>query len=361
MSPGRGREKTEDRQRQAVDAVLELLAEAQIEAVTTRRVARALGISQPALFRHFRSREALLAAVVAQARAELGAVAAAALEAPGGPVAGLERLVGGLLAHVQAHPGLPRLLFGAVVGTQGDLQASLRALVSLQVSLVAELVRQGQAEGSIDPTLAPHAAAAGLVGMLQGLILQWEAGGRAEPLPDQGPSLVALWLNGARARGAGPLAKSEPPGPGPGARGLVSLDVRPILAAGRDPLEDILAALARVAAPGVLELTAPFLPRPLLVLLGRRGLAPQIRRVGALHVVEVPVGGAVADCSALEAPEPMVRVLAAAEGLAPGGFALARVPQVPRPLMAELARRNFTCEVLESPDGTALVRVGRPT
>lgn len=348
------------RRRQIVGAVLELLAEAQIEAVTTRSIARRLEISQPALFRHFRSRDAILAAVLAQVRADLGAVAEGALQAPGGPLAGLGYLVEGLLAYVEANPGVPRLLFGSVVGPRDEVQVGLRAMLALQVGLVSALVQEGQAAGVLAAG-EPEALAAGLVGMIQGYILQWEVADRAYPLPARAASLLALWLDGARARAGGaapvPAPRAAPPAV---LRGLVPLDVRPILAAGRDPLEDILAALATVASPGALELTAPFLPRPLLALLARRGLEPQVRVSGGLHLVVVPVAAAIADLSDLESPEPMQRVLEVAEALEPGAFTLARVPRVPRPLLAELAIRNFSCEVLESPDGTALVRVGRP-
>jgi len=349
-----------DRRRQIVAAVLELLAEAQIEAVTTRRIAKVLGISQPGLFRHFRSREAILAAVLAQVRADLGAVAEGALQAPGGPVVGLERLVEGLFAHVQANPGLPRLLFGSVVGPHDEVQAGLRALVSLQVNLVSALVREGQTTGALASARPAEELASGLVGMIQGFILQWEAAGRSYPLHSKTAGLLALWLDGARARGdARPNPVAAEPAPSP-RRGLVPLDVRPILASGRDPLEDILAALDTVATPGALELTVPFLPRPLLALLSRRGLEPQTRTAGGLHLVTVPLACAILDLSDLEAPEPMQRVLEAAEALPPGASVLARVPRVPHPLLAELGHRKFSCETLEAEDGTALVRVGRP-
>ena len=70
---------------------------------------------------------------------------------------------------------------------------------------------------------------------------------------------------------------------------------------------------------------------------------------------------AIDDLRDLEAPEPMERVLAATARLAPGGTYAARVPRHPRLLLPRLEERGLLYEVIEEPDGTALVRVRRPT
>lgn len=55
--------------------------------------------------------------------------------------------------------------------------------------------------------------------------------------------------------------------------GRVRLDVRSVLAAGAEPFDQIMAALADVSPGGVLELTAPFEPVPLYAVMRRRGFA----------------------------------------------------------------------------------------
>ncbi len=53
----------------------------------------------------------------------------------------------------------------------------------------------------------------------------------------------------------------------------VRLDVRPIIGAGDEPFETILAAADAIAEGGVLELTAPFQPVPLYPVMRQRGFA----------------------------------------------------------------------------------------
>lgn len=51
----------------------------------------------------------------------------------------------------------------------------------------------------------------------------------------------------------------------------VRLDVRPVLASGGEPFEQIMSAAGRLPPGGTLELTAPFEPVPLYPVMRRRG------------------------------------------------------------------------------------------
>jgi uncharacterized protein (DUF2249 family) len=59
-----------------------------------------------------------------------------------------------------------------------------------------------------------------------------------------------------------------------------TLDVRPILAAGEEPLETILAAAREVPVGGALTVIAPFEPQPLYRVLGAQGFAHDATPLG---------------------------------------------------------------------------------
>ncbi len=139
------------------------------------------------------------------------------------------------------------------------------------------------------------------------------------------------------------------------------LDVRPTLARGDHPVEEVLAAAAALADDGVLEIIAPFEPRPLMRKLEAQGFSvasSEREGVWAVRVGKRPLP-ALLDSSELSPPEPMERTLEAAVALAPGAVLLALVPRVPRLLLPELEGRGFAVSVAERPDGTALVWVRR--
>lgn len=355
------RAKTDVRQQQIVEATLALLADSPLDQLSTRQIARALGISQPALFRHFASRDELLMAVIAATQRQLGEIAESVLSEPVGPVEKLEALARALLRHLHRHPGLPRLLFANVASGEGPLFDALKQLYSMQRALVTELTREAQRAGEIDPSIDPRDAATLFVGMLQSITLIRRLDARPDPLEAEGARLLGIWLRGVRASSSALPALPVESLPVP--EGLRALDVRPILEQGTDPLDAILEALAAVGPGGVLKLTAPFRPEPLLALLGGRGHALANQRLGPREfLVEVIHGGQPVpeDLRDLPAPEPMERVLVAVSALPPSGVYLARLPRNPRLLVPHLRERGLIHQIYEEPDGSALVRVYRP-
>ncbi len=346
-----------DRPQQIVAAALELLDGTPLESVSTRMIARQLGISQPALFRHFRSRDELMLAVVDSTRDRLGAVAAAIIDGHQSPASQLDALTAGLLAYVEQNPGLPRLLFS--LPEPGKVATALRQLVAMQVSLVAELVRQGQWQGAFDRHVDSQQAGRAFVALIQGLVLQWQSSGGRTPLVDQAGPLMALWLDGVRATGSQPVAAGQGE---PGEEGIVELDVRPILADGEDPLSQILAGVAAAGPRGIVILTVPFRPEPLLALLGAQGHVVSDRQIDQeTWSVEISVnGGQIEDLRQLEAPEPLERVLHVTATLPAGEVYIARLPRYPRLLIQHLDGRGLLWAVHDEPDGTALLRVKKP-
>ena len=353
---------SEARRQQMVDAALELLADTTLAELSTRSVARHLGLSQPALFRHFRSREALLVAVVGQARGRLGQVAQGLLEQPTDALARLEGVAMALAGYVQRNPGLPRLLFSDGSTDSVALRSALGQLLSMQRSLVAELIRQGQAEGQLDRRVEPAQAGLLFVGMLQALILNWQLGGRQGDLPSEVRPLMRLWLDGVRVRGDAPQPTAQ--GQAPVQDGISVLDLRPILASGRDPLDDVLVEVGRLRSGAALLLTAPFRPRPLLALLADRGHTIAARPLAdGDWSVAVWVGGAlpIAVLTECEPPEPLEAALVAAEALGPGDSWLGWLPRYPRLLVPQLKERGLVWTLAEAADSTALLHLRRPT
>ncbi|KQZ99874.1 universal stress protein [Mesorhizobium sp. Root157] len=166
---------------------------------------------------------------------------------------------------------------------------------------------------------------------------------------------------------------------------FVDVDVRPILRAGGEPFEKIMEA-ANALRPGEgLRLLATFKPMPLLHVLGSRGFEHEMRELGGgdwevlfspsatapkSAEVDVPEIGDQGtwpeplrhmDNRNLDPPEPMVRILAATEEMAPGEVMSALLCREPIFLLPELAKRGHAWRGDFEPDGTTykiLVRIG---
>jgi uncharacterized protein (DUF2249 family) len=154
----------------------------------------------------------------------------------------------------------------------------------------------------------------------------------------------------------------------------IDVDVRPILRAGGEPFSVIMAALERLEPEQGLRLYATFKPVPLFAVMADKGFAhsAQALEAGEWEVLFTPaatkqtafVSGASAfgdwpepavrlDNRDLDPPEPMVRILAAAEKLAPGETLSALLRREPVFLFPQLEKRGYRWLGGFSPDGAA--------
>lgn len=126
-----------------LDATLALLAEAGgPDEVSLRAVARRVGVSPNAAYRHFADKRALLAAVAAAGFREVGAAFRVAAEADGTAEAAVARGLAAYLGFAAARPALYGLMFGrggAELGRLPELKREADACLDAASALVARL------------------------------------------------------------------------------------------------------------------------------------------------------------------------------------------------------------------------------
>ncbi|MGY3617210.1 DUF2249 domain-containing protein [Bradyrhizobium sp. USDA 10063] len=153
----------------------------------------------------------------------------------------------------------------------------------------------------------------------------------------------------------------------------IDVDVRPILRAGGEPFSVIMAALERLEPGQGLRLYATFEPVPLFAVMADRGFAHSGRALdggewevlftpaeaakqtatpaGAPSFDDWPQPAVKLDNRDLDPPEPMVRILAAAEKLAPGETLSALLRREPVFLFPQLEKRGYRWLGGFTPDG----------
>jgi AcrR family transcriptional regulator len=132
-----------------IEAAAAILAETGDEqGLSLREVTRRVGVSSPAVYLHFADRDALVAAVVTDRFARLGAaIAAAVAAAPDTPV---DRLRAGCNAYVRLaldDPGTYRVLFGGRTASALDGEARERTLAPF--TALVDGIAAAQAVGAV--------------------------------------------------------------------------------------------------------------------------------------------------------------------------------------------------------------------
>ena len=184
----------DERRAVTVEAVIALAAERNPGDITTAAIARKMGLTQGALFRHFLSKEAIWEAVMDWVAARLLArVDAAIAEHDASPDA-LEAV---FLTHtdfVAEHPGVPRMLFGELQRAEDTAaKRAARSLLAAYAKRVRQLIVRGQERGELSRDVESGAAATLFIGTIQGLVMQSLLSGKPGQIRAQAPSVFALY------------------------------------------------------------------------------------------------------------------------------------------------------------------------
>lgn len=139
------------RREQIAEAALALVADQGVGALTARNVARAVGVTAPALYRHFPGGKAdILASVLDLLDYVKSEGIRRAIEEPGPALAKLRRCFDLHISVIERYRALPILVLSDSIWIdEPSLKARLVESHRQQQTKIADIVREGQAAGEI--------------------------------------------------------------------------------------------------------------------------------------------------------------------------------------------------------------------
>ncbi|MEZ5794502.1 TetR/AcrR family transcriptional regulator [Albidovulum sp.] len=179
------------RKAEIVATTLRLADELGPDRLTTQAVANAVGLTQPAVFRHFPTKQALWLGVAEAIDATMTDAWQAALASRSAPLDRVDLLIRTQLRQIEGNPAIPAILHSRELHTENaELRERFRSLMMrFQGLLRAELIAArdgGLIRGAVDP----DDGAILLISLLQGLAIRWALGSRSFALEAEGARLL---------------------------------------------------------------------------------------------------------------------------------------------------------------------------
>lgn len=190
----------EERRAVTVEAVVALAAEQNPSDITTAAIAKRMGLTQGALFRHFPNKDAILQAVMEWVADRLLARVDKALQTATSPLAALEAM---FMAHVEfviEHPGVPRMLFGELQRAEETApKRMVQTLIHRYGERLRRLFEEGKTLGELDAHLDSEASIILFIGSIQGLVMQSLLASDLDRIRDDAPRVFAIYRRGIRS------------------------------------------------------------------------------------------------------------------------------------------------------------------
>jgi AcrR family transcriptional regulator len=190
----------EERREVTVETVIELAAEQNPTDITTGAIAKRMGVTQGALFRHFPSKDAILQAVLRWVSVRLLARVDMATSAAASPLAALEAAFMAHIDFISEHPGVPRMLFGELQRAEQTMAKRMaQTLIQRYGERLGRLIAEGKDRGELMTTLDEKTAVTLFIGTIQGLVMQALIAGDVARIRERAPAVFALFRRAIEA------------------------------------------------------------------------------------------------------------------------------------------------------------------
>jgi len=185
-----------DRRQQILEAFALMLEAAPGSRITTAALARQVGVSEAALYRHFPSKARMIEGLIEFIETSIFSRISRILDEAASAHDRSRDLLWLLLSFVERNPGVARLLAGdALQGETDRLRARIRQFYDRVETQLRQIIREGAARGEVLPDRSPPAVANLLLAAAEGRIAQYvRSEFKAKPTADwatQWPLLAA--------------------------------------------------------------------------------------------------------------------------------------------------------------------------
>ncbi len=164
----------EQRRKEIVQATLDLTAERGIKSVTTQAIADKVGIAQPTVFRHFKTRDDIFVAVIGWIAENLSKAILSGANPNDPPDEQLRKLLKNQLTFINKHRAVPKVLFSDLLHLESPkLKALLQELMNGYIKRVTQLLQQGKENELFRKDLDTEQTSRYIAALIQGLLIRW--------------------------------------------------------------------------------------------------------------------------------------------------------------------------------------------
>jgi AcrR family transcriptional regulator len=187
------REKTELRQQQIIAAAAKLIFKYGSEHLTVKRIAAVVGISEAAIYRHFKSKKSILSFLLSHIE-EILLKDISAVRVGTYPItlSTIEEIVGNQFSAIDLRKGFSFHVIAEIISL-GDRKLNKQAAQAIDkyIFRLKELLTEGVRDGSIRKDIDLDASATLLFALIQGLVNIWALSDGSFKLTERYRS---LWL-----------------------------------------------------------------------------------------------------------------------------------------------------------------------
>ncbi len=182
-----------ERQKEIVETALDLIANKGIQGLTIKNLSKTIGISEPAIYRHFENKTAILMSLLNNFR-EMAVMLSGLMDTFEGTAAEkIGFMFTKMLGLFTENPSMISVIFSEEIFKNDELlKNKIVEILNLHAETIEKIIRKGQAEKNVREDIDEKSLALLVMGSLRLLVKKWDLNNYNFNLNKEGHNLIAV-------------------------------------------------------------------------------------------------------------------------------------------------------------------------
>ncbi len=178
------------RQSEIIEKSLEIITEKGIQGLTIKNLSKSIGISEPAIYRHFESKIDILLAILKNFRANAGKMHVNNSTIEISTIKRIEAFYSMAFQNFSKNPSYVSVIFSeAIFQFDKRLSTEVYSIMNLNLEKMENIIKQGQQKGEISKEVNSKQLALILLGSQRLMVTRWRLSDYSFDLIDEGKKL----------------------------------------------------------------------------------------------------------------------------------------------------------------------------
>ena len=179
-----------DRQKQIIDVSIKIIAEKGIQKLTIKNISKSMGISEPAIYRHFDGKMDILLAILSLFKKNSHIVSAKTISNKTSSIKQIESIFVNHFKQFAANPALSAVIFSEEI-FQNDkrLAEQVNSTMQLNQNMIIKIIEKGQQNNEIRNDIPEKQLSVIIMGALRLIVAKWRLSKYSFNLEQEGAEL----------------------------------------------------------------------------------------------------------------------------------------------------------------------------
>ena len=179
------------RQSEIIQKSIEIIAQKGIQGLTIKNLSKEIGISEPAIYRHFESKTEILLALLQNFEEVLSFMRDTLTNAKESSISKIEFMFSKIIEIFSLEPSLISVIFSEeIFKNEKVLKKKIVEIMNSKITTVENIIKEGQENGEIRTDIDNKTLALMVVGSLRFMVKKWDIQDKHEDLQPEGRKLI---------------------------------------------------------------------------------------------------------------------------------------------------------------------------